>query len=152
MSGKEDEITNVEINNQKNKNLNSEIKNLTQRGKFGKSNIEISDSIGKVPEESKKHFESFTNKSIIFQETHAEILNINTKEELKENLPKAMIVKKNLKKDVDQLYISFKEYKKENRNKNEVNDFKDACNNVIKKAQRAHGEIKEKINSIYEKD
>ena len=61
------------------------------------------------------------------------------------------LVKKNLRKDVDTLYNSYKEFKNSSESPDEVEQFKEACNDVIRNAQKAHGEIKEKINSVYGK-
>ena len=68
-------------------------------GKFGKAPDSIPKSIQKAPEEPKKHYQSIASKGATLQEAHAEILGANTKKQLKENLPKAIVVKKNFKKE-----------------------------------------------------
>ena len=66
-------------------------------------------------------------------------------------LPKAIVIKKKLKKDVEILYASFKEFEKTHSSPEEVNEFKQACNNVIRSAQKSHAEIKDKVYTIYDK-
>ena len=61
------------------------------------------------------------------------------------------MIKKNLKKDVEILYASFKEFEKTHSSPEEVNEFKQACNNVIRSAQKSHAEIKDKVYTIYDK-
>ena len=61
------------------------------------------------------------------------------------------MIKKNLKKDVEILYASFKEFEKTHSNSEEVYEFKQACNNVIRAAQKSHSEIKDKVYTIYDK-
>ena len=75
----------------------------------------------------------------------------SSKENLKTKLPKVIVIKKNLKKEVEILYASFKEFEKTHSNPEEVNKFKQACNNVIQSAQKSHAEIKDKVYTIYEK-
>ena len=121
-------------------------------GRFGKAPDDIPATIQKAPEEPQKHYQSIATKGATLQEAHAEIIDVNSKEELKENLPKAIVIKRNFKKDVDQLFNSFKEYRKMSENPEDVQEFKEACNLVIREAQKAHGAIKNKIISIYEKN
>ena len=45
----------------------------------------------------------------------------------------------------------YKEFKNSSDNPDDVEQFKEACNDVIKNAQKAHGEIKDKINNVYGK-
>ena len=61
------------------------------------------------------------------------------------------MIKKNLKKDVVILYASFKEFVKTHSSPEEVNEFKQACNNVIRSAQKSLAEIKDKVCTIYDK-
>ena len=62
------------------------------------------------------------------------------------------MIKKKLKKDVEILYASFKEFEKTHTSSEEVNEFKQACNNVIRAAQKSHAEIKDKVYTIYDKN
>ena len=66
-------------------------------------------------------------------------------------MPKAIVVKKNLKKDVEILYASFKKFKETHSNAEEIKEFKMACDKVILAAQKSHTEIKEKVYTIYDK-
>ena len=52
---------------------------------------------------------------------------------------------------MDTLFNSYKEFKNSSDNPDDVEQFKEACNDVIKNAQKAHGEIKDKINNVYGK-
>ena len=61
------------------------------------------------------------------------------------------LVKKNLKKDVEILYASFKKFKETHSNAEEIKEFKMACDKVILAAQKSHTEIKEKVYTIYDK-
>ena len=120
-------------------------------GKFGKAEIVIPETVQKAPEESQKHYHSIANKGETLKVASEKVLGANSKDELKEHLPAAIVVKKNLRKDVDTLYNSYKEFKNSSESPDEVEQFKEACNDVIRNAQKAHGEIKEKINSVYGK-
>ena len=120
-------------------------------GKFGKAEITIPDTVQKAPDDSQKHYHSIANKGETLKVTSEKVLGSSNKEELKEHLPAAIVVKKNLRKDVDTLYNSYKEFKNSSDSKEDVEQFKEACNDVIRNAQKAHGEIKEKINSVYGK-
>ena len=95
--------------------------------------------------------QSIANKGETLKVASEKVLGANSKDELKEHLPAAIVVKKNLRKDVDSLYNSYKEFKNSSESPDEVEQFKEACNDVIRNAQKAHGEIKEKINSVYGK-
>jgi len=80
-----------------------------------------------------------------------EVLSCKSKDDLKNNLPKAIVVKKNLKKDVEILYESFKNFEKTHDNPQEIKEFKHACNTVIRAAQKSHSAIKDKVYTIYDK-
>ena len=120
-------------------------------GKFGKAEIVIPDTVQKAPDDSQKHYHSIANKGETLKVASEKVLGSSSKEELKENLPAAIVVKKNLRKDVDTLFNSYKEFKNSSDNPDDVEQFKEACNDVIKNAQKAHGEIKDKINNVYGK-
>ncbi len=120
-------------------------------GKFGTSPIEIPETVQKVPQQTKEQYQTMAVKSNSLKIAGDEVLNVNDKDGLKAALPSAIVVKKNLNKDVHELYDSYKQYKQSNENEEEVKQFKDACNNVIREAQKVHKEIKNKINTIYEK-
>ena len=120
-------------------------------GKFGKAEIVIPDTVQKAPDDSQKHYHSIANKGETLKVASEKVLGSSSKEELKENLPVAIVVKKNLRKDVDTLFNSYKEFKNSSDNPDDVEQFKEACNDVIKNAQKAHGEIKDKINNVYGK-
>ena len=120
-------------------------------GKFGKAEIVIPDTVQKAPDDSQKHYHSIANKGETLKVASEKVLGASSKEELKEHLPAAIVVKKNLRKDVDTLFNSYKEFKNSSDNPDDVEQFKEACNDVIKNAQKAHGEIKDKINNVYGK-
>ena len=120
-------------------------------GKFGKAEIVIPETVQKAPDDSQKHYHSIANKGETLKVTSEKVLGSSNKEELKEHLPAAIVVKKNLRKDVDTLFNSYKEFKNSSENPDDVEQFKEACNDVIKNAQKAHGEIKDKINNVYGK-
>ena len=115
--------------------------------KFGKAD----DAIKKAPQETQQKYLSVSSKGESLKIVGVEVLNSITKDDLKSQLPKAIVIKKNLKKDVEILYASFKEFKKTHKNSKEIKEFQIACNKVIQTAQKSHKEIKEKIYTIYEK-
>lgn len=104
-----------------------------------------------VPEEAKEHFESMSKKTESFHVAKDQLLSASSKEELKSKLPIAIVLKKNLKQDVAQIYSRFKEFKENNPDPDEVHEFKEACNTIIRDAQKAHQEIKEKVYAVYDK-
>ena len=53
---------------------------------------------------------------------------------------------------METLYASYKEFEKTHRNPAEVNKFKQACNNVIRAAQKSCAGIKDKVYTIYDKN
>ena len=61
------------------------------------------------------------------------------------------MIKKKLKKDVEILYAGFKKFENAHSGPEEVDEFKQACNNVIRSAQKSHAEIKDKDYIIYDK-
>ncbi len=80
-----------------------------------------------------------------------QVLSSGSKEELKQSLPVAIVLKKNMSKDVGQLYEQYKNFKSANDNPETIEQFKEACNTVIRDAQKMHQEIKEKVYTVYEK-
>jgi hypothetical protein len=104
-----------------------------------------------VPEEAKESFNSMSQKSESLKSTRDELAGVENKDDLKSKLPKAIVLKKNLKKDVDQMYSRYKELKANSSDPDELSRFKEACNDVIRNAQQAHQEIKDKVYSIYDK-
>ena len=119
--------------------------------KFGKTPEDSLESIKKAPEETQQKFHSVSSKGDSLKILGAEVLSSSSKDDLKTKLPKAIVVKKNLKKDVEILFARFKEFEKVHSNPEEVNEFKQACNNVIRSAQKSHAEIKDKVYTIYDK-
>ena len=105
-----------------------------------------------VPQDAHQDFEAASKKSESFKVAKGQVLDSASKDELKANLPIAIVVKKNLKKDVNQLYERYKSFKEENNDKEQVARFKEACNSMIRDAQQAHREIKEKVYTVYEKN
>ena len=89
-------------------------------GKFGKAEIVIPETVQKAPEESQKHYHSIANKGETLKVASEKVLGANSKDELKEHLPAAIVVKKNLRKDVDTLYNSYKEFKNSSESPDEV--------------------------------
>ena len=122
-----------------------------EAGKFGKSPDVSLESIKKAPEETQQKYHSVSSKGDSLKILGAEVLSSSSKDDLKTKLPKAIVIKKNLKKDVEILYASFKEFEKTHTSPEEVNEFKQACNNVIRSAQKSHAEIKDKVYTIYDK-
>ena len=119
--------------------------------KFGNDKVASLDTTKMAPEETQQQFNAVSSKRDSLKIVGEEVLNSKSKDELKFNLPKAIVVKKNLKKDVLILYESFKNFEKSHANQNEVQEFKDACNTLIKTAQKSHSAIKDKVYTIYDK-
>ncbi len=119
--------------------------------KFGKDEASSFETVKNAPEETQQQFHSVSNKGDSLQLVGKEVLSSKSKDDLKANLPKAIVVKKNLKKDVEILYESFKNFEKTHKNSEEVKEFKQACNTVIKAAQKSHSAIKDKVYTIYDK-
>ena len=122
-----------------------------EAGKFGKAPDASLVSIKNIPEEAQQKYHSVSSKRDSLKMLGVEVLSSGSKDDLKTKLSKAIVVKKNLKKDVEILYSSFKEFEKTHSNPEEVNEFKQACNNVIRAAQKSHAEIKDKVYTIYDK-
>ena len=122
-----------------------------EAGKFGKAPDTFLESIKKAPEETRQKYHSVSSKGDSLKILGAEVLSSSSKDDLKTKLPKAIVIKKNLKKDVEILYASFKEFEKTHSSLEEVTEFKQACNNVIQSAQKSHAEIKDKVYTIYDK-
>lgn len=122
-----------------------------ETGKFGNVKSVLRDSIKKTPEETQKKYNSVSSKSISLKRVGEEVLSSSSKDELKANLPKAIVVKKNLKKDVENLYTSFKRFEETHDNSEDINNFKQACNKVIRHAQKSHEAIRNKVYKVYDK-
>lgn len=122
-----------------------------EAGKFGNVKAVLLDSIKKTPEETQQKYNSVSSKSVSLKHVGEEVLNSSSKDELKANLPKAIVVKKNLKKDVENLYTSYKRFKETHDNTEDIKNFKQACNKVIRYAQKSHKEIRNKVYKIYDK-
>ena len=122
-----------------------------EAGKFGKASDTSLKSIKKAPEETQQKYHSVSSKGDSLKILGTKVLSSISKDDLKTKLPKAIVVKKNLKKDVEILFASFKEFEKTHISPEEVNEFKQACNNVIRSAQKSHAEIKDKVYTIYDK-
>ena len=118
--------------------------------KFGNDTGAL-ETIKKAPEEIQQQFIAVSTKGDSLKMVGEEVLNCKSKDDLKSNLPKAIVVKKNLKKDVEILYESFKNFKKTHNNSIDVEEFKQACNILIRTAQKSHDAIKDKVYTIYDK-
>jgi hypothetical protein len=119
--------------------------------KFGNAAEAPLDTVKKAPEETQQQFHSVSSKGDSLKLVGEEVLSCESKDDLKTNLPKAIVVKKNLKKDVETLYESFKNFEKTHDNPKEIKEFKHACNTVIREAQKSHSAIKDKVYTIYDK-
>jgi hypothetical protein len=119
--------------------------------KFGNAAGASLDTVKKAPEETQQQFHSVSSKGDSLKLVGEEVLSCKSKDDLKNNLPKAIVVKKNLKKDVETLYESFKNFEKTHDNPQEIKEFKHACNTVIRAAQKSHSAIKDKVYTIYDK-
>ncbi|MDG1178676.1 MAG: hypothetical protein P8O73_10320 [SAR324 cluster bacterium] len=119
--------------------------------KFGNAAGTSLDTVKKAPEETQQQFHSVSSKGDSLKLVGEEVLSCESKDDLKTNLPKAIVVKKNLKKDVETLYESFKNFEKTHDNPKEIKEFKHACNTVIREAQKSHSAIKDKVYTIYDK-
>ena len=119
--------------------------------KFGNASGASLDTVKKAPEETQQQFHSVSSKGDSLKLVGEEVLSCKSKDDLKTNLPKAIVVKKNLKKDVETLYESFKNFEKTHDNPQEIKEFKHACNTVIRAAQKSHSAIKDKVYTIYDK-
>ncbi|MEC9297304.1 MAG: hypothetical protein VYD28_06450 [SAR324 cluster bacterium] len=118
---------------------------------FGNAAEASLDTVKKAPEETQQQFHSVSSKGDSLKLVGEEVLSCESKDDLKTNLPKAIVVKKNLKKDVETLYESFKNFEKTHDNPKEIKEFKHACNTVIREAQKSHSVIKDKVYTIYDK-
>ncbi|HCV44580.1 MAG TPA: hypothetical protein DF909_00585, partial [Deltaproteobacteria bacterium] len=105
--------------------------------KFGNAAEASLDTVKKAPEETQQQFHSVSSKGDSLKLVGEEVLSCESKDDLKTNLPKAIVVKKNLKKDVETLYESFKNFEKTHDNPKEIKEFKHACNTVIREAQKS---------------
>ncbi len=119
--------------------------------KFGNAAGASLDTVKKAPEETQQQFHSVSSKGDSLKLVGEEVLSCESKDDLKTNLPKAIVVKKNLKKDVETLYENFKNFEKTHDNPKEIKEFKHACNTVIREAQKSHSAIKDKVYTIYDK-
>jgi hypothetical protein len=64
--------------------------------KFGNDEGAFLDTVKKTPEETQQKFQSVSSKGDSLKIVGEEVLNSKSKDELKSNLPKAIVVKKNL--------------------------------------------------------
>ena len=119
--------------------------------KFGKIPDASQKTIEKAPKETQQKYLSVSSKGESLKIVGADVLGSSTKDDLKTQLPKAIVIKRNLKKDVEILYASFKRFEETHSNAEEIKEFKMACNKVIQTAQKSHTEIKEKVYTIYDK-
>ena len=119
--------------------------------KFGKTPDALLKTIEKAPKEIQQKYFSVSSKGDSLKIVGADVISSSTKDDLKTQLPKAIVVKRNLKKDVEILYASFKKFRETHSNDDEIKEFKLACNKVIQTAQKSHNEIKQKVYTIYEK-
>ena len=119
--------------------------------KFGKTPDASIKTIEKAPKETQQKYLSVSSKGESLKIVGADVLSSSTKDDIKTQLPKAIVVKRNLKKDVEILYASFKRFEETHSNAEEIKEFKMACNKVIQTAQKSHNEIKEKVYTIYDK-
>ena len=69
--------------------------------KFGSSVDASPECVKKAPRDTQQKFYSVSSKGVSLKLVGKEVLSSKTKDDLKTNLPKAIVVKKNLKKDVD---------------------------------------------------
>ena len=119
--------------------------------KFGNAAKASLDTVKKAPEETQQQFHSVSSKGDSLKLVGEDVLICDSKDDLKTSLPKAIVVKKNLKKDVETLYESFKNFEKTHDSPEEIKEFKHACNTVIREAQKSHSAIKDKVYTIYDK-
>ena len=111
----------------------------------------VPDAVQTAPEETQQQYQAMATKGNSLKLVGDQVLSSGSKEELKQSLPTAIVLKKNLSKDVGQLYEQYKSLKSSSDNPEKVTQFKEACNTVIRDAQKVHQEIKEKVYSVYEK-
>ena len=111
----------------------------------------VPDAVQTAPEETQQQYQAMATKGNSLKLVGDQVLSSGSKEELKQSLPTAIVLKKNLSKDVGQLYEQYKILKSSSDNPEKVTQFKEACNTVIRDAQKVHQEIKEKVYSVYEK-
>ncbi len=119
--------------------------------KFGRAENDQLKTLKKAPEVTQQQFHSVSNKGESLKIVGEAVLSSKSKDDLKINLPKAIVVKKNLQKDVETLYESFKNFERTHDNFQEIKEFKQACNTLIRSAQKSHNAIKDKVYTIYDK-
>ncbi|MAU06330.1 MAG: hypothetical protein CL919_00390, partial [Deltaproteobacteria bacterium] len=123
-------------------------------GKFASAaapEASVPDAVQSVPEETQQQYQAVAAKGNSLKLAGEQVLSSGSKEELKQSLPVAIVLKKNMSKDVGQLYEQYKNFKSANDNPETIEQFKEACNTVIRDAQKMHQEIKEKVYTVYEK-
>jgi len=123
-------------------------------GKFASAaapETSVPDAVQSVPEETQQQYQAVAAKGNSLKLAGEQVLSSGSKEELKQSLPVAIVLKKNMSKDVGQLYEQYKNFKSANDNPETIEQFKEACNTVIRDAQKMHQEIKEKVYTVYEK-
>ena len=118
--------------------------------KFG-NDVGAIDTIKKAPKEIQQQFIAVSTKGDSLKMVGEAVLTSKSKDDLKSNLPKAIVVKKNLKKDLELLHKSFKNFENTHDNPIDIEEFKNACNILIRTAQKTHDAIKEKVYTIYDK-
>ncbi|MEC9220009.1 MAG: hypothetical protein VX967_04765, partial [SAR324 cluster bacterium] len=98
--------------------------------KFGKTQGISLKTIKKAPKDTQQKYHAISSKEESLKIVGADVLSSSTKHDIKTQLPKAIVVKKNLKKDVEILYTSFKKFKETHSNAEEIKEFKMACDKV----------------------
>ena len=123
-------------------------------GKFASAatpEASVPEAVQSTPEETQQQYQAVAAKGNSLKLAGEQVLSSGSKEELKQSLPVAIVLKKNISKDVGHLYEQYKHFKGSNDDPESIEQFKEACNTVIRDAQKVHQEIKEKVYAVYEK-
>ena len=123
-------------------------------GKFASAadpEADLPEAVQSAPEETQQQYQAVAAKGNSLKLAGDQVLSSDSKEDLKQSLPAAIVLKKNISKDVGHLYEQYKNLKGSNDDPDAIEQFKEACNTVIRDAQKVHQEIKEKVYSVYEK-
>ncbi len=123
-------------------------------GKFASAatpEASVPEAVQSAPEETQQQYQAVAAKGNSLKLAGEQVLSSGSKEELKQSLPVAIVLKKNISKDVGHLYEQYKHFKGSNDDPESIEQFKEACNTVIRDAQKVHQEIKEKVYTVYEK-
>ena len=123
-------------------------------GKFASAatpEASVPEAVQSAPEETQQQYQAVAAKGNSLKLAGEQVLSSGSKEELKQSLPVAIVLKKNISKDVGHLYEQYKHFKGSNDDPESIEQFKEACNTVIRDAQKVHQEIKEKVYAVYEK-